>query len=549
MFALLIALSAHAVPTQVQHQGRIFDSTGLPLNGPEDVTFTLYDDASAGTALWTDTLTLTFDNGYYSVLLGETVSNPLEGSTFDGDIVFIEVAVGTGGPLPRQPLSSVPFAYRADSATNVSGGTVDASQILVDGNVVIDGSGAFVGTPSDTLSNLSCGGGQAALFDGLDWACSDIDITWDDISGIPAGLDDDDDADTLASLACSNALIAKYDATNSRWTCATDETLDEAAVEAFVTNGIAAFDLAAGTTLDGQPIQTGAHDFLSLDNLPSGLEDGSLDAADVVGLPAGILDGSIELADLSDFPTELADGTQLADISDFPAGLDDGVQLADISDFPVALGDGAQLADITDLPAAWADGVIDWTDINSIPGGFADNIDNDLLQTLTCADGQVVKISGTTWACADDIDTDTVLDEATVEGFITNAAIDLASGSTIGGADPLANQPALTATGNWANASTASVIELGPLRIIAGRINCSTATGTVTFPNTGFATGTVPTVIASALQRGSSSDDNWLRVQAVTNVDFDWTLYDYDNSATEACNTNEGIGYMAVGTR
>ena len=50
-----------------------------------------------------------------------------------------------------------------------------------------------------------------------------------------------------------------------------------------------------------------------------------------------------------------------------------------------------------------------------------------------CTDGQVMKWDngGSTWVCATDTDTNTQLSEAQVEGYITNGAIDLFTGSTM----------------------------------------------------------------------------------------------------------------------
>jgi hypothetical protein len=53
---------------------------------------------------------------------------------------------------------------------------------------------------------------------------------------------------------------------------------------------------------------------------------------------------------------------------------------------------------------------------------------------LSCSTGQVAKFIGGSWACGNDIDTDTQLSESTLETYITNGPLNLSSGSTIGGA-------------------------------------------------------------------------------------------------------------------
>jgi hypothetical protein len=46
-----------------------------------------------------------------------------------------------------------------------------------------------------------------------------------------------------------------------------------------------------------------------------------------------------------------------------------------------------------------------WTGVGGKPPGFADDVDNDVLGGLACANGQVAKWNGATWACAADTDT------------------------------------------------------------------------------------------------------------------------------------------------
>ena len=48
---------------------------------------------------------------------------------------------------------------------------------------------------------------------------------------------------------------------------------------------------------------------------------------------------------------------------------------------------------------------VPWTGIGGLPPGFADNIDNDALGGLSCANNQVAKWNGTAWVCAADQDT------------------------------------------------------------------------------------------------------------------------------------------------
>jgi hypothetical protein len=75
-----------------------------------------------------------------------------------------------------------------------------------------------------------------------------------------------------------------------------------------------------------------------------------------------------------------------------------------------------------------------WNSITSKPAGFADDVDDDILGGLSCANGQIAKWDTSAWGCGQDVDTDTQLSEGQVETFVTNEALDLHSATTLGGA-------------------------------------------------------------------------------------------------------------------
>ncbi len=172
--ALLAAPAfAQAVPMHLSHSGRLADASGAALVGDHALHLTIYNGAEA--AVWSDTFPVSFTDGYFTVLLGSGA--PLTASVFSEDTLTLGLAVNTDPELPlRLPLSSVPFAVRAQDATNVVGGTVDVSEVRINGATVIDSSGAFVGdggADADTLGALGCTAGQVASYDGLAWACAD----------------------------------------------------------------------------------------------------------------------------------------------------------------------------------------------------------------------------------------------------------------------------------------------------------------------------------------------------------------------------------------
>jgi hypothetical protein len=140
------------------HQGRVLDADGLPAEGPHTLDFHLYDAAEDGTMVWSEVHDVELINGYYSLVLGaDELDNPLEDELLRDNELHLELTVGDDEPLsPRQALNAVPYSRLAATATSVNGGSVNASEVSISGALVIDSSGAWVGTtPTMSWSDLS----------------------------------------------------------------------------------------------------------------------------------------------------------------------------------------------------------------------------------------------------------------------------------------------------------------------------------------------------------------------------------------------------------
>ncbi|MEM6289418.1 MAG: hypothetical protein AAF845_19930, partial [Bacteroidota bacterium] len=112
LLALTTAASAQTlVPREIPFQGVLQDG-GAPVTTSTDVTFALFEAASGGTAVWTETQTVTPDaDGAFAVRLGA-------GAALPGDVgrpLWLEVAVPSGGGGsqvlgPRTALGAAPYA-------------------------------------------------------------------------------------------------------------------------------------------------------------------------------------------------------------------------------------------------------------------------------------------------------------------------------------------------------------------------------------------------------------------------------------------------------
>lgn len=217
--SLFAASSALAVPTIVPHQGRLIDSAGTTLSGAHDIRFTLHDAPSGGTEVWGETITgINVDDGFFAVRLGEETA--LDDSILDGAELFLALSIDGGAPLERISITSVPYAIRADTTTSLSGGTVDAMSVSINGTEVISSAGT---------------------------------LSWSALADVPADIAN---GDALDALSCADGQLAAWSAGDSGWACVDDKVLTESDVEGFITNS--ALDFAAGSTLGGETILTDA---------------------------------------------------------------------------------------------------------------------------------------------------------------------------------------------------------------------------------------------------------------------------------------------------
>ena len=109
---------AAGFPYTLNYQGMLTNKTGQPVNEPQNITFNLYT-TPIGSELpfWTEPLAnVPVSNGQLSVTLGTvTILDPAK---FSGD-TYLGIKVGTQAEmLPRQKMTSVPYAFNAVNAVS-----------------------------------------------------------------------------------------------------------------------------------------------------------------------------------------------------------------------------------------------------------------------------------------------------------------------------------------------------------------------------------------------------------------------------------------------
>jgi hypothetical protein len=147
------------VPAIVTHQGRLFDSGGAPVSGDIDVKFAIYDLETDGLELWTETISIAFDDGFFSVELGEVVT--LDEVVFDGTVRVLGITVGNDNEMaPRAPVASVPYAMFAGDVR----GIINPISVNIQGfGPVIDENGVWVGDPTNLVGPAGPPGAMGAM--------------------------------------------------------------------------------------------------------------------------------------------------------------------------------------------------------------------------------------------------------------------------------------------------------------------------------------------------------------------------------------------------
>ena len=112
-----VTVAASAVTTSsINYQGRLTDSADEPLSGSYTMTFRLYEVASGGSALATDTHSVDVTEGLFNTEID------FDPEYFNGRGLWLGVTVGIDSEMsPRQELRPVPYALSLKPGANIVG--------------------------------------------------------------------------------------------------------------------------------------------------------------------------------------------------------------------------------------------------------------------------------------------------------------------------------------------------------------------------------------------------------------------------------------------
>lgn len=165
LLILLPVIILAQIPQTMNYQGRLEDNSGNPVtDGNYSLIFTIYDAATNGTSLWTETRTVTTEDGFFNLTLGENTAINIS----TDQQIWLNVNIGGNDLTPRTKLSgslsslstkSVENTATAGNSVvtsiNTSTGGVDATKIA-DGSVsntefqLLDGATSTLVGVSDT---------------------------------------------------------------------------------------------------------------------------------------------------------------------------------------------------------------------------------------------------------------------------------------------------------------------------------------------------------------------------------------------------------------
>lgn len=108
-----------SIPQQINYQGYLTDAEGNQVDGVLEMIFSIWDAATGGAQLWSETQSsVVVTNGLFNVLLGSV--NPIPMAIFTGAPRWLQTQVGTEVLMSRKTIVSVAYVFRALVADNAS---------------------------------------------------------------------------------------------------------------------------------------------------------------------------------------------------------------------------------------------------------------------------------------------------------------------------------------------------------------------------------------------------------------------------------------------
>jgi hypothetical protein len=133
---LTVALPTLAgVPAQLNYQGRLTDDLGASVaDGSYNISFSIYDVAVGGSALWTEAQLVTVSDGLFAVSLGLTTS--IDPTMFENPDLWMGITIEANPEfVPRTKFETNPYAFQAQT---VALNSIDSLHIIDNSITAVD---------------------------------------------------------------------------------------------------------------------------------------------------------------------------------------------------------------------------------------------------------------------------------------------------------------------------------------------------------------------------------------------------------------------------
>jgi len=159
---LLLGLAGAAplsaqVPRVINYQGELIQDD-QPVSGTFTITFSIYAESTAGTPLWSETHTVTAEEGTFHALLGSSTTFPE--NLFTSEERYLGIQVDAASEMtPRLPIASTAFTLTAETAYSVPAGAIDtealADQAVTSAKIADQGVTADKLAPGIVVANVN----------------------------------------------------------------------------------------------------------------------------------------------------------------------------------------------------------------------------------------------------------------------------------------------------------------------------------------------------------------------------------------------------------
>lgn len=143
-FIFLFTQDSQAISNKLNYSGKLFDKNGKAINATVSMKFSIYNQASSGAALWSESKDIFVDNGYFTTVLGDSATLGLDFSNSD---YYLGIKVDSDSEMrPRKYIASVPYAINADKVDGADVGTSAGNVLKLNSSGGIDISGKIRST-------------------------------------------------------------------------------------------------------------------------------------------------------------------------------------------------------------------------------------------------------------------------------------------------------------------------------------------------------------------------------------------------------------------